>query len=96
MDTGLWTAARNRPAELARLRERGGGPVPTFEDFKKRLESLGHEVEVADLDEHGRFVVAEVQKGSFIIGHKLDEAGALLHARADAIARAELPPHHNL
>src|SRR5437763_10685340 len=62
MDTGLWTAARNRPTELARLRERGPGPVPTFEDFKKRLESLGHEVEVADLDEHGRFVVAEVQK----------------------------------
>jgi NAD(P)-dependent dehydrogenase (short-subunit alcohol dehydrogenase family) len=96
MDTGLWTAARNRPTELARLRERGPGPVPTFEDFKKRLESLGHEVEVADLDEHGRFVVAEVQKGSFVIGHKLDEAAALLHARADSMARGELPPHHNI
>src|SRR6185437_9122688 len=30
LDTGLWTAARNRPPELARMRERGGGPVPTF------------------------------------------------------------------
>jgi NAD(P)-dependent dehydrogenase (short-subunit alcohol dehydrogenase family) len=96
MDTGLWTASRNRPTELARQVDRGAGPVPTFEDFKKRLESLGHDVQVADLNELGRFVVGEVQKGSYVIGHKLDEAGALLHARADAIARGELPPHHNI
>jgi NAD(P)-dependent dehydrogenase (short-subunit alcohol dehydrogenase family) len=96
MDTGLWTASRNRPPELARVHDRGAGPVPTFEDFKKRLEAMGHDVQVADLNELGRFVVAEVQKGSFVIGRKLDEAGALLHARADAIARGELPPHHNI
>ena len=31
-----------------------------------------------------------------MIGHNLDESAALLHARADAIAKGELPPHHNL
>jgi hypothetical protein len=31
-----------------------------------------------------------------VIGRNLDDAGALLHARADAIAQARLPPHHNL
>ena len=31
-----------------------------------------------------------------MIGHDLDDAGALLHARADAIAKGALPPHHNL
>ena len=49
-----------------------------------------------DLLELGRFAVAGVQRGDFVIGHDLDEAGALLHARADAIARGELPPHHGI
>jgi hypothetical protein len=52
--------------------------------------------DLADLGELGRFVVAEVKRGSFVIGRNLDDAGALLHARADAIAQARLPPHHNL
>jgi NAD(P)-dependent dehydrogenase (short-subunit alcohol dehydrogenase family) len=96
MDTGLWTAQRNRPAELARERERAPGPVVTFADFRERLAAMGRDVTVADLLELGRFVVAEIQKGSFVIGHDLDRAGELLHARADAIAEGRLPPHHNL
>src|SRR6476661_10629886 len=34
MDTGLWTAQRNRPPELARTKERAPGPVPTFQQFR--------------------------------------------------------------
>ena len=52
--------------------------------------------DLADIGELGRFVVSEVKRGSFVIGHNLDESGTLLHARADAIAQAQLPPHHNL
>lgn len=96
LDTGLWTASRNRPPELAREREHQPGPAPTFEQFRERLRSLGMNAELADLGELGRFVVAEVQLGRFVIGHDLDRAGALLHARADAIAAGELPPHHDL
>jgi hypothetical protein len=36
--------------------------------------------------------VAGVKRGDFIIGHGLDESAALLHRRADAIARGQLPP----
>jgi NAD(P)-dependent dehydrogenase (short-subunit alcohol dehydrogenase family) len=96
MDTGLWTAQRNRPAELAREREHAPGPVVTFADFRERLAATGRDVTVADLVELGRFVVAEIKNGSFVIGHDLDRAGELLHARADAIAEGRLPPHHNL
>jgi NAD(P)-dependent dehydrogenase (short-subunit alcohol dehydrogenase family) len=96
MDTGLWTASRNRPAELARQKDRGGGPVPTFADFKARLESMGHDVQVADLDDLGRFVLAGIQDGRYVIAHDLDRSAALLHARADAIGRGELPPHHGI
>jgi NAD(P)-dependent dehydrogenase (short-subunit alcohol dehydrogenase family) len=96
LDTGLWTAARNRPPELAREREHAPGPVVTFDEFRERLSAAGMNADLADLGELGRFAVAEVKRGSFVIGHNLDDAGALLHARADAIARAQLPPHHNL
>jgi NAD(P)-dependent dehydrogenase (short-subunit alcohol dehydrogenase family) len=96
LDTGLWTAARNRPAELAREREHTPGPVVTFADFRERLRAAGMNADLADLNELGRFVVAEVKRGSFVIGHNLDDAGTLLHARADAIAQGKLPPHHDL
>jgi NAD(P)-dependent dehydrogenase (short-subunit alcohol dehydrogenase family) len=96
MDTGLWTAQRNRPPELAREREHAPGPVLTFEQFRERLAAMGKNAAVADLGQLGRFVVAQVKAGRYVIGHDLGEAGSLLHARADAIARGELPPHHNL
>jgi NAD(P)-dependent dehydrogenase (short-subunit alcohol dehydrogenase family) len=96
LDTGLWTAARNRPAELAREFEHTPGTAPTFEEFRERLRAAGMNADLADLNELGRFVIAEVKRGSFVIGRNLDEAGTLLHARADAIAQAQLPPHHNL
>jgi hypothetical protein len=35
-----------------------------------------------------------MKAGQFVIGHDLDEDGQLLHARADAIAKGELPPTH--
>jgi NAD(P)-dependent dehydrogenase (short-subunit alcohol dehydrogenase family) len=96
LDTGLWTAQRNRPAELARERAHTPGPVVTFAEFRERLAAMGRNADVADLLDLGRFVVREVKNGSYVIGHDLDEAGILLHARADAIAKGLLPPHHNL
>jgi NAD(P)-dependent dehydrogenase (short-subunit alcohol dehydrogenase family) len=96
LDTGLWTAQRNRPPELARRQEHAPGPVVTFAQFRERLAATGRNVEVVDLLQLGRFVLAEIQKGSFVIGHDLEHAGQLLHARADAIAAGALPPHHGL
>src|ERR1700757_2493021 len=74
LDTGLWTAQRNRPEELARIRPRPPAPGTTFEEFKAQLEAAGHPAEVMDLLELGRFAVRGVKAGTFIIGHNLDEA----------------------
>jgi NAD(P)-dependent dehydrogenase (short-subunit alcohol dehydrogenase family) len=93
LDTGLWTAQRNRPEELSRVTEREAAPGTTFDEFKAQLEAAGRPAEVADLLELGRFVVAGVKAEKFIIGHELDRAGKLLHARADAIAEGDLPPN---
>jgi NAD(P)-dependent dehydrogenase (short-subunit alcohol dehydrogenase family) len=92
LDTGLWTAQRNRPAELARVRPRPAAPGTTFEEFKAQLEAAGRSVDVVDLRALGRFVVAGVKAGDFIIGHGLKEAAEMLHRRADAIAEGRLPP----
>ena len=96
MDTGLWTAQRNRPPELARTKERAPGPVPTFQQFRDHLASLGKPADVADLDQLGRFVLDGVKARRFVIAHNLDQSAALLHTRADAIGRGELPPHHGI
>ena len=74
LDTGLWTAQRNRPDALQRTRPRPPAPGTTFEEFKAQLEAAGRPVEVMDLRELGRFCVQGVKRGDFIIGHGLDEA----------------------
>jgi len=96
LDTGLFTANRNRPNELARVHQPESKRSMTFDELKAAVEASGREVTVADLDELGRFVVEGVKAGRFIIGHDLEATGELLHRRADAIARAELPPHHDM
>ncbi len=92
LDTGLWTAQRNRPEALHRTRPRPPAPGTTFEEFKAQLEAAGHSVEVMDLRELGRFCVQGVKRGDFIIGHGLEECASMLHRRADAIGAGQLPP----
>jgi NAD(P)-dependent dehydrogenase (short-subunit alcohol dehydrogenase family) len=92
LETGLWEAQRNRPADLARVRPRPPAPGTTFAEFKAALAAAGRPTDTVDLDELGRFAVRGVKEGRFVIGHNLDQAGALLHARADAIALGQLPP----
>jgi NAD(P)-dependent dehydrogenase (short-subunit alcohol dehydrogenase family) len=92
LETGLWEAQRNRPTELQRIRPRPPAPGTTFAEFREALAAAGRPTDIVDLDELGRFAVQGVKDGRFVIGHDLDRAGALLHARADAIAKGELPP----
>lgn len=96
LDTGLFTANRNRPAELERQGPGAGRRSMTFQELKTMLERSGREVPVADVAELGRFAVAGVKRGDSIIARDLDQTAALLRRRADAIEQAQLPPHHDL
>ena len=96
MDTGLFTSQRNRPAELERVRGGTGRKSMSFVEMKDLLAKAGRDVTVADLDELGRFVVGCTIRRQFIIGRKLDDIVGLLHQRADAIGRFEVPPHHQI
>ena len=84
LDTGLWTADRNRPAELARERPRET-PAMTVAD----LQAKG--VPVQPLDELADMVVDGIRARRFVM--IMDEASAAqtLRERADAVAKAENP-----
>ncbi len=96
MDTGLFTAARNRPEHLQRVGEGTGRKSMTFEELKAMVEKSGREVKVADLVELGEFVVDGVIDRRVIIARDIEGTVDLLHRRADAIGEFELPPHHNM
>jgi NAD(P)-dependent dehydrogenase (short-subunit alcohol dehydrogenase family) len=95
MDTGLYTAARNRPAELERTGEGTGRASMTFDQLKERVaQATGKEPPVADLPELGRFAVAGAAQRDFLIAKELGVSAELLHRRADAVGQAQLPPPH--
>ena len=96
LDTGLFTATRNRPDHLQRVGQATGRKSMTFDELKAMVEKSGREVVVADLDDLGEFVVDGVEARRFIIARNLDDTIGLLHRRADAIGRFEGPPHHGM
>lgn len=91
LDTGLWTADRNRPPELARQKRRPLAPKTTFADFQAAMRAAGRDADVMDIDELGRFAIQGVKEGRFVIGYGLDDVRDMLHQRADAIGHARLP-----
>ena len=97
MDTGLFNAQRNRPEHLQRVGEGTGRGSLTFDQLKAMVADMrGAEPAVADLDELGEFVLDGVAERRYVIARNLDDTEELLHARADAIGRAEMPPGHGL
>ena len=85
LDTGLWSADRNRPADLARERPRSTPPMTVAE-----LREKG--VPVQPLDELGRLVVDGIRDGRFVI--MLDPDGrhaTTLRTRLDRVLRNENP-----
>ena len=97
MNTGLFNAQRNRPEHLQRMGEGTGRKSLSFEQLKEMIaEMRGTEPAVADLDELGEFVLDGVAERRYIIARDLDDTVELLHARAEAIGRAEMPPGHDL
>ncbi len=92
--TGLFTAQRNRPEHLQRVGEATGRTSMTFDEMKAMLARAGRDVNEADLDAQGDFVVEATIERRYIITMDLRETVDLLHRRADAIGAFEVPPHH--
>ena len=94
--TGLFTAQRNRPEHLQRVGEGTGRKSMSFDEMKALLERSGRDVKEADLDAQGDMVVNNTVARTYIISNDLRATVDLLHRRADAIGRLEVPPHHGM
>jgi len=90
LETGIWTTARNRPADLAREQE-PAVPAPTIDQFKDAAKAAGMELQFQDLDELATHALQGVRDQRFIIMIGHEHAGATLQDRAARIGRAELP-----
>jgi NAD(P)-dependent dehydrogenase (short-subunit alcohol dehydrogenase family) len=88
--TGLWTADRNRPAELTRERPRTTEPL-TPERLEEMAAQAGQELQWQPLDELADLVVEGVKARRFVIMKDLPQAADTLKARAEAVGRGELP-----
>ena len=87
--TGIWTTARNRPAELAR--EKPEDPVPTIEDFVEAAKKAGMNIPFQDLDELATATLAGIREERFILMIGVEGAQATLTERAERIGRSALP-----
>jgi NAD(P)-dependent dehydrogenase (short-subunit alcohol dehydrogenase family) len=97
IDSGLYTASRNRPEHLQRTGEGTGRTSMSFEQLVERVTTAtGSAPPIADVPGLGELAVDGALQRDFIIARGLDDTAELLHRRADAIGRAELPPAHRL
>jgi NAD(P)-dependent dehydrogenase (short-subunit alcohol dehydrogenase family) len=90
LDTGLWTADRNRPAELARERPRTTDPV-TVSQLVERAAASGRRLPVQPLAPLADQVAAAIRGGVYCITADLAADVASLHARAERLAGGECP-----
>lgn len=95
LKTGLWTADRNRPAELARERPRST-PAMTIEQLEERAKAGGYTLPIQDLDELAQIVLAGIRDNRFVIMKDHESMGNTLRERAAALEQAQRPAAHSL
>ena len=91
LNTGIWTTARNRPADLARNQAAPEGSEVGFEAFMDMMETVGMEVHVQDLDELAEHALAGMKRDDFVIMIDRESMQATLEARAQKLAGGVCP-----
>ncbi|MET1000520.1 MAG: SDR family NAD(P)-dependent oxidoreductase [Acidimicrobiia bacterium] len=95
LKTGLWTADRNRPSELARERPRTT-PAMTIEKLEAMAKDAGRELHFQDLDELAQVVVDGIRAERFIMMIGVESIGPTLRDRAAAFEVGARPAAHGL
>jgi NAD(P)-dependent dehydrogenase (short-subunit alcohol dehydrogenase family) len=90
LDTGLWSADRNRPAHLARERPRTTQAM-TVKQVIKLAADRGRQLTVASLADLADQVVAGIRAGTYLITDDLAADAATLHKRADLLIAGQCP-----
>lgn len=92
--TGLWSADRNRPTELARERPRTT-PSMTVETVQKMAAEAGREIPIQPLDELADLVVDGIKDGRFIIILPGGDTEQTLRSRLEQVLANENPTSHH-
>jgi len=90
LDTGLWTADRNRPAELAREWPRTS-PAITVGQLVEAAAARGQGLPVQRLDVLAGQVIAGIKAGVYCITSDLAGDAATLRERAERLAAGKCP-----
>lgn len=81
--TNIFSAARNRPAELPP--EKQLGPPPTLEDLRKWAEQSGREFEVTTPEEVAAYALEGIRAGRFYLLPESADMDARIRARTEAV-----------
>jgi NAD(P)-dependent dehydrogenase (short-subunit alcohol dehydrogenase family) len=91
VDTGIFRAARNRPADLPPERELP--PPPTLDDIRQMTESAGATFAVTRPDEVAEYALAALREDRFwILPPESAESDARVRARVESILARSDPP----
>ena len=90
LNTGLWSAERNRPAELAARRPR---TPQTFEGMKEAIAALGGTVSETPLDEVAATVVQGIREERFWILPESENTDATIRRRAASMLGRSNPDY---
>lgn len=87
LDTGLWTAERNRPADLSKSVPRA---TQSFEGLKQQMKAAGRDLEAQDLSELAAFVVRGIRENRFWLLKEGEGPDHSIRTRAESmLARSD-------
>ncbi len=90
LDTGLWTADRNRPAGLARERPRST-PAMTIASLREMAAKAGRQLPIQPLDELAEVLLEGIRQGTYCITIGMAGMARTLRDRADRYEAGGVP-----
>jgi NAD(P)-dependent dehydrogenase (short-subunit alcohol dehydrogenase family) len=90
LDTGLWSAERNRPVDLPQSTPRG---TQTMEGLKRFMADAGVAFEVTPLEEIAAFVVRGIRERRFWLLPESENSDHIIRARAESMLARRNPDY---
>ncbi len=90
LDTGLWTAERNRPADLPQSKPRA---TQSFEALQQQMKAAGRDFQAQDLSELAAFVVQGIRENRFWLLKEGEGSDTSIQTRAESMLTRSNPEY---
>ncbi len=90
LDTGLWTAERNRPADLPQSVPRA---TQSFEALQQQMKAAGRDLQAQDLSELAAFVLQGILENRFWLLKEGEGSDASIKTRAESMLTRRNPEY---